>query len=55
VSATLPEVPTITPTPTEEETLETPPMAAEEESGFEIAFAIAGLLAVAYLLRRRKR
>jgi len=45
VAPTLP--PVVTPTPT--------PMPTPEEPGFEAVFAIAGLLAVAYLVLRRKK
>lgn len=31
-----------------------PTVPEEKKTGFELAFAIAGLLAVAYLLRKRK-
>ena len=46
---------TPTPTPTIPSTVTTPTPTPTEEPGFEAVFAIAGLLAVAYLVVRRKR
>ena len=45
--------PTPTPSPTAAAT-EVPTPEEKEIPGFEVIFAIAGLLAVAYLLRRKK-
>ena len=47
--------PTVTPTPTIPPVVTTPTPTPTEEPGFEAVFAIAGLLAVAYLVLRRKR
>ncbi|HJH26016.1 MAG TPA: hypothetical protein C5S37_04400 [Methanophagales archaeon] len=47
--------PTTPPVPTPEPTAEPEPTATPEPPGFEAVFAIAGLLAVAYLVVRRKR
>ena len=47
--------PTTTPVPTPKPTAEPEPTATPEPPGFEAVFAIAGLLAVAYLVVRRKR
>lgn len=48
------EVPTATPTPTSTPTVTSTPLstATPEPPGFEVFFAVIGLLAVAYLLRR---
>jgi PGF-CTERM protein len=48
------ETESLPPTPTPEETPKTPPTPTKEVPGFEAILAIAGLLAVTYLLRRRK-
>ena len=50
-AACLASKPAATPTPTAKPTAEPTPT---EEPGFEAVFAIAGLLAVAYLVLRRK-
>jgi PGF-CTERM protein len=47
--------PTTPPAPTPKPTAEPEPTATPEPPGFEAVFAIAGLLAVAYLVLRRKR
>ena len=54
-TATATEGPTATPTTTETPTTETPTTTEEPTPGFEAIFAISGLLAVAYLVRRYNR
>lgn len=52
----LPPTPTLTPVPTPVATpAPTTPTPTPEEPGFEAIFAIAGLLAIAYLMLRKKR
>jgi len=47
--------PTPTPTPTATPTPTWTPAPTPEEPGFEAVFAIAGLLAIAYVVLRRKK
>ena len=55
--AALPKpTPTVTPTPTPPTPVPTPsPIPTPKPFGFEVGFAIAGLLAVAYLVLRRRK